>query len=208
MAWMHQPHMPSHVIVFFTCYNALILYFLFGDSYSPVRTWIQEGVFGMICFIVHVVILMVMWLLFGMLLVCDPGIVGRKVDADLEFDEVESVDNNQESKTREKDEKFIAHENQNVYDSEPSGIVQQRSHAKKREFRPFNELMSCRRCNLEDSRPPGSHHCRICEHCVEAFDHHCWWLQRDIGRANILMYRGFLGSIVFLLARGFLLVRR
>lgn len=51
-------------------------------------------------------------------------------------------------------------------------------------------------------RPARSKHCRMCNHCVLRFDHHCVWVDNCIGEANIHLFIGFLALLSFLLLYG------
>jgi hypothetical protein len=54
------------------------------------------------------------------------------------------------------------------------------------------KLKFCYTCQI--IRPPGVSHCKICNICVEKFDHHCPWIGNCIGKNN---YKHFLTFLVF-----------
>jgi hypothetical protein len=44
----------------------------------------------------------------------------------------------------------------------------------------------CKTCRI--SRPPLSHHCKICGHCVSIYDHHCSFIGNCIGQRNFRIF--------------------
>ena len=55
------------------------------------------------------------------------------------------------------------------------------------------KLKFCSTCRIY--RPPGTHHCRICDNCIRNFDHHCPFIGNCVGYRN---YRYFFAFISFL----------
>jgi len=54
------------------------------------------------------------------------------------------------------------------------------------------ESKVCLTCKV--LRPARSKHCRICNRCVARFDHHCAWINSDVGSGNLWKFLIFLFS--------------
>lgn len=63
---------------------------------------------------------------------------------------------------------------------------------------PENRMLFCSLCKVEISM--CSKHCRVCDKCVEEFDHHCRWLNNCIGKRN---YTSF---VILLVAAFFMFI--
>ena len=64
-----------------------------------------------------------------------------------------------------------------------------------------NEYSICKKCSV--LRPLRSHHCSICEMCVDKMDHHCYVLNNCVGKAN---YRFFFSYIFLTLSNAIMIL--
>jgi len=77
---------------------------------------------------------------------------------------------------------------QNIFKKKKNKLIEIRGYKYKIKF--------CYTCNI--FRPPGVSHCKICNNCVEKFDHHCPWVGNCIGKNNYKIFYFFLFSFMIL----------
>ncbi|CAD8212537.1 unnamed protein product [Paramecium pentaurelia] len=63
---------------------------------------------------------------------------------------------------------------------------------------------SCQLCTL--IKEQGTYHCSKCDICVRGYDHHCPWVGKCIGEANIIEFQMFLLSLLFFFTCNLILV--
>jgi len=56
-----------------------------------------------------------------------------------------------------------------------------------------SEIYKTRYCNTcQIQRPPKASHCRMCNNCVQGFDHHCTMLNNCVGARNLKFFVAYL----------------
>ena len=123
----------------------------------------------------------------------EPGIIPRKCP---EFSKI-MEDNNKDNKTID-----LKEEEKNDNDKEKNINENEEKKNKNIDIQKEGKIIpnifkerKCFTCNI--IRPPGASHCRICDNCVQNFDHHCYYISNCVGKRNHKCFYLFLffGSI-------------
>ena len=61
---------------------------------------------------------------------------------------------------------------------------------KEKEEKNILKTTECKKCGI--IRPSRSHHCSVCEKCIEKLDHHCYFLNNCVGRKNYKFFFSYL----------------
>ncbi|XP_063718397.1 palmitoyltransferase ZDHHC9-like isoform X2 [Symsagittifera roscoffensis] len=142
---------------------------------------VAEAPFLIEHFSIVVVVIPIVLLLYGLLnflctLLKDPGIIPRSTQSEacyLERDLEKTVAVNSKRKGKEYEPTVVVIGGVDV------------------------EIKWCSTCRLW--RPPRASHCRICDNCIEMFDHHCAYMGNCIGRRNYRFFYMYLLSMSILL---------
>ena len=86
------------------------------------------------------------------------------------------------------------------------GVITKRNHAHVTRKWPFDEALfqaksECPVCKF--AKPARSKHCRLCNVCVDKFDHHCIWLNKCVGAGNYRFFLLFIFSHACICIYGF-----
>lgn len=76
-------------------------------------------------------------------------------------------------------------------------IKSPRSQQGRLKFNPRDYPFFCDICRTHVKK--GTKHCRACNRCAEEFDHHCNWVNNDIGAANFFAFCMMLTSLMVVL---------
>ena len=78
--------------------------------------------------------------------------------------------------------------------------------SKEEKERKYIKTTECKKCGI--IRPLRSHHCSICEKCIDKLDHHCYFLNNCVGRKNYKFFFSYLflsmvNSLIMIFLGGF-----